>query len=76
MTNKKLALLSFGIPFFLGGSFYGMGILMDQLQHPDDEMGGIILRSLWVGVSSGIKLGLVSLFVVLSVAAIFKILKK
>lgn len=49
---------------------------MDQLQHPDDEMGGIILRSLWVGVSSGIKLGLVSLFVVLSVAAIFKILKK
>lgn len=65
MTIKKLALLSFGIPFVLGGGFIGIGVLADQLQHPDDPMTSIIMSSIWSMVSSGAIFGLASLAVML-----------
>lgn len=76
MTTKKLALLSFGIPFILGGGFIGIGVLTDQLQHPDDPMFSIILSALWSTVSSGTILGLISLAVTFLVVAIYKSFRK
>ncbi len=76
MTNKKLALLSFGIPFVLGGGFIGIGVLADQLQHPDDPISSIVLSSIWSMVQSGTIFGLISLAVVFLIAGILKSLKK
>lgn len=76
MTIKKLALLSFGIPFVLGGGFIGIGVLADQLQHPDDPMTSIIMSSIWSMVSSGAIFGLISLAVMFLSVGIFKGLKR
>ena len=76
MTNKKLALLSFTVPFLFGGGFIGLSDLTDQLQHPDDPMFSIILSALWSTVLSGAILGLISLAVTFLVVAIYKSFKK
>ena len=76
MKTRTLALVSFGVPFVLGGGFIGLGTLLDQLQHPDDMPSAIYLSSLWYTVSSGTIFGLISLALVFLVVAIFRVLKK
>ncbi|QQR58415.1 MAG: hypothetical protein IPG59_02655 [Candidatus Melainabacteria bacterium] len=76
MTNRKLALLSFGIPFFLGGGFIGVGVLADQLQHPDNPLLDIIMYSVWSVITSGTQLGLLSLAIVFLFVGAFRLLKK
>lgn len=65
--NKKLVLLSFCIPFVLGGGFQSLGIVFDRLAKPDTDTSKIILSGLCDWLFTGTILGLLCLGFTLAV---------
>jgi hypothetical protein len=59
--NKRLVLLSFCIPFVLGGGFQSLGIVFDRLAKPDTDTSKIILSGLCDWLFIGTILGLLCL---------------
>lgn len=72
MKIKKLALLSFVIPFALGGGFITLGTVLDRLAKPDTDQYKILLDGFLDLLYAGSIFGVISTILVLTIAAIFR----
>lgn len=71
MKKKKLALISFVIPFALGGGFISLGTVLDRLAKPDTDEYKILLDGFLDLLYAGTIFGVISTILVLAVAGIF-----
>lgn len=70
MKTKKLALLSFFIPFALGGGLISSGTVLDRLAKPDTDEYKILVDGFLDLLYTGSIFGAASSLIVLTVAAI------
>lgn len=76
MTRKKIALLAFFVPFFLGGAFNAICIASDLFSNPDKPVYQMLLATLIDFLYGGFVLGLLSLAVCFSVIGLFALMRK
>ncbi len=72
MKTKKLALISFFIPFIFGGGIQSIGIVLDRWFKPDTDEWKILLGGLLDWIYCGSILGIISVVLVLGIAALLK----
>ena len=70
MKTKKLALLSFFIPFARGGGLISSGTVLDRLAKPDTDEYKILIDGFLDLLCTGSIFGTASSLIVLTVAAI------